>query len=239
MGEDAGSSAPSVGTPRGDDMIAALRAATRVLGSSSMRQSLQDDPDGMAGRLGLPKEAAPQLLNLLNAVERSASSPASPENAESRGSQEDPHDPEVRRILMEPFRHIRWTFMILTAMSILTFLLGLAFLLTALVRSVHEHQVSSATITIGGLGLADFVLLFYRRPWEDIARGLSNSQQARIIATSYLSGASLINPTDPQAQAALRELTQSSVEMLERFTEPNNPSGKQKKQKTANSPPEP
>jgi hypothetical protein len=192
----------------------------------------------MADQLGLPKEAAPQLLNLLNVVERSASLAASPDSAETRASEEDPRGAEVRRILMEPFKHIRWTFMILTAMSILTFLLGSAFLLTALVRSVHEEQVSSATIVIGGLGLADFVLLFYRRPWEDIARGLANSQQARIIATSYLSGASLINPTDPKAQAALRELTQTSVEMLERFTEIDNPVREQKKHKAANLPSE-
>jgi hypothetical protein len=45
-------------------------------------------------------------------------------------------------------------------------------------------------LTVAGLGIADFVLVFYTRPWQDIAANVYVSEQVKIIATSYLSGLS-------------------------------------------------
>jgi hypothetical protein len=86
-------------------------------------------------------------------------------------------------------------------------------------RAINEGDVSTSTLAIAGVGLADFVLIFYRRPWEDIGRGLSNSQQARIVATSYLSGISMLRATDSDVHATLHTLTREAVQLLEEFTE--------------------
>ena len=104
-------------------------------------------------------------------------------------------------------------------LSVVTFTIGVALLVTALVKAVNESELSAATLTIGGLGLADFTLLFLRRPWQDIARNLSNSQQARIIATSYLAAVSMIDKRDETRHDLLRRTTRDAVELLEEFTE--------------------
>jgi hypothetical protein len=195
-------------------MLDALRVVPRLLRSAAEQQALREDPSTKAERLRLPSEAGPLLLNILNAAER-AGTAAPVEDRRSAPSQ------EVRDMLMQPFGHITWSFRILTGMSVLMFLVGLAFLVVAVVQAVDEGEVSTSTLTIAGVGLADFFLLFYRRPWEDIARGLSNSQQARIVATSYLSAISMLRSDDPNAHAALQALTREAVHLLEEYTEPS------------------
>jgi hypothetical protein len=120
-------------------------------------------------------------------------------------------------VLLEAFDHIRWSFWISLGMSVILFLLGMAFLGAAVFRSLSESTVSTATLTIAGLGIADFVLLFYSRPWKDISVNLSNSQQVRIIATSYLVGVALLE--DGDASKSLEQLTKRSVLLLEEFAE--------------------
>lgn len=193
-------------------MLRALRVVPRLLRVDAAQQALSRDPAAEAVRQGLPQEAGPLLLTIVNASERKRA-PAAEERQPDPGR-------DVRDVLMQPFKQITWSFRILTGMSVLMFLLGLGFLGVALVQTVQEDAVSTSTLTIAGVGLADFFLLFYRRPWEDIARGLSNSQQARIIATSYLSAVSMLRPDDPDVQEALRTLTREAVELLEEYTDP-------------------
>jgi hypothetical protein len=198
----------AVGTPTGDAMLQALRAVPRILRSPSAQQALLENPTTEAHRLGLPAEAGPLLLNIVNAGQR-------PKTSDEKGGSTE----RTRDLLMEPFGHITWSFRILTAMSVLMFAVGLAFLVVALMRAINEGDVSTSTLAIAGVGLADFVLIFYRRPWEDIGRGLSNSQQARIVATSYLSGISMLRATDSDVHATLHTLTREAVQLLEEFTE--------------------
>lgn len=195
-------------------MIRALRVVPSLLRSEPKTHSLMQDAEAEAVRLGLPREAGPLLLNIINAGERPADSS---ERKKDRASSDD----QVRTMLLQPFKQISWSFRILTTMSVLMFCVGLTFLVVALVKATTEQELSTSTLTIAGVGLADFVLLFYRRPWEDIARGLSNSQQARIIATSYLSGVSILDRSDePGTLVKLDELTRQAVELLEEYTEP-------------------
>jgi len=196
-------------------MVRALRTVPSVLGSAKVRQALLEQPEREANRLGLPSEAGPLLLSIGNAAERRRLRPG-----ETTVNGDVEPDSQVRRMLMQPFGHITWTFRILTAMSVTMFLIGLAFLSVALIKAVNEQIVSSSTIVIAGVGIVDLVVLFYRRPWDDITRGLSNSQQARIIAISYMSGVSMIKPDEPGAHTTLHTLTREAVELLEQFTEP-------------------
>lgn len=209
---------PRIGTPTGDAMVRALRTVPSVLGSARVRQDLLEQPEMEANRLGLPSQAGALLLSIVNAAERQGSRPG-----EVTVDLDTESDPKVRSMLMQPFGHITWTFRILTAMSVIMFLVGLAFLSVALVKAVNEQAVSTSTIVIAGVGIVDLVVLFYRRPWDDIARGLSNSQQARIIAISYMSGVSMITPHEPNAHATLHTLTREAVELLEQYTEPSPP----------------
>jgi hypothetical protein len=63
------------------------------------------------------------------------------------------------------------------------------------------------------------VLLFYSRPWKDVATNLANSQQVRMVATSYLAGYALIKSGTPEQREALRELTERSLLSIRRIGE--------------------
>ncbi len=210
-----------LGSPHGDAIAYALRQVPRVLGSTAVAGQLREDPGEAARVLGLSPDLGPTLLNIANSAERRRVDARPSDTGEEEASELT--GPELRAILFEPFRHIRWTFLILTSMSILTFAIGMSLLVAAMVKAISEQDLSGATLTLGGLGILDFVLLFYGRPWDDIARGLSNSQQARIIALSYLSGISMLRADAEGAPQLLAEHTRRSVELLEQFTEP--PSG--------------
>ncbi len=214
MAVDAGAGEPpAIGTAVGDAMVRALRAVPSVLRSEGRQQAILENNEDEAQRMGLPSEAGPVLLQIVNASQ-AARSDTVEAPVTGRG------DPSVREMLMQPFGHITWSFRILTAMSVSMFVIGVAFLIAAMAKALGESDVTTSTLTIAGLGLADFVILFYRRPWQDIARGLSNSQQARIIATSYLSGVAMIESRGGDTHEALRALTRESIELLEEFTEP-------------------
>lgn len=128
-------------------------------------------------------------------------------------------DDEISDMLLESFVHIRWSFWVSMVMSVVLFLVGMVFMSASLARALGEGSVSSATLTIAGLGIADFVLLFYTRPWRDVAANLSNSQQVRIIATSYLAALSLLQQGKAKELRALERVAEHSVSLLEQYTE--------------------
>jgi hypothetical protein len=124
---------------------------------------------------------------------------------------------KIRKMLLESFTHIRWTFLVSMGMSVILFLVGLVFLFTAISKSFAETNVSTSTLTIAGIGISDFILLFYTRPWQDISKNLSNNQQIKMIATSYLSGLSILD--DKEKVKSLNSLTKNSVSMIQKFSE--------------------
>jgi hypothetical protein len=200
------------------EVDAALKAVFLLIGDEKLQRRLQDEQEfsDALDRLGLPHDARGGLLDIINKLasrraRQSDTHPASTPTPESPS--------EVQRILLESFVHIRWSFWISIAMSVILFLLGLVFFGTALMQSLQTQEVTSSTLTIAGLGLADFVLLFYTRPWKDVATNLANSQQIRMIATSYLACFALIRNGTPEQRKALEELTERSVGLVQRYVE--------------------
>jgi hypothetical protein len=128
-------------------------------------------------------------------------------------------DASYEKMQLEAFDHIRAAFWISMSMSVGLFIVGLVLTGFALYEATRQTSVSVSALTIGGLGLADFVLLFFRRPWQDISVNLSNSQQVRTIATTYLAGLALIQRHDTKGLDMLDGLTKRSVTMLEQYTE--------------------
>jgi cation transport ATPase len=195
----------------------ALKAAFRVIGDAKLQEKLQDKDlcSEVLSQFDLPQSARQALLDIITRVEQiQARAPTSDIKADAVASSS-----ETKKMLLESFVHIRWSFWISLVMSVVLFIVGLLFLGMAVWRSLSEGAVSTSTLTIAGLGVADFVLLFYTRPWQDISVNLSNSQQVKIIATSYLSGLSLLQQGKNEEFKSLEQLTKSSVGLLEEFTE--------------------
>jgi len=197
---------------------AALKAVFLLIGDEKLQDKLQDQRQAGAtlDRLGLPQDTRPALLDIVNKLSsrRANRGDTNPEPAAATSSLTD-----VQRILLESFVHIRWSFWISIIMSVILFLMGLVFLAAALMQSLNAQSVSSSTLTIAGLGIADFVLIFYTRPWKDVTTNLANAQQIRMIATSYLAGFALIRGGTQEQRKALDELTERSVGLVQKFVE--------------------
>ena len=121
---------------------------------------------------------------------------------------------DTDKILLRSFDHIQWSFVVLLAMSVLVFVAGLAFLAVAIVRAA-QGETDPATFAIAGIGIADIVLLFYRRLWQDIVENLSTTQKVRVIAVSYLAGLSLVRHGVDRVEP-LERLTGNTIGLLER-----------------------
>jgi hypothetical protein len=195
----------------------AFMAALRLIGNDELQQRLRD-PDqstSVLTDLNLPDSARPRLLDLVNRLDRFRAGASEKTRISARDAEEDAQKKnEVRTTLLESYAHIRWSFWTLFGMSVVLFLVGLGLLGLAVARSLGEHSVSSSTVTIAGLAVADLVVLFYSRPWKDIARNLSSSQQTRIIATSYLASFELLQQGRREDFALLQGLTRESVALL-------------------------
>ena len=128
-------------------------------------------------------------------------------------------DAAFDRLVWEPFRQIRWSFWISVAMSVAMFLIGAALMVVAAYEAIGSSAVTLSSLAIGGLGLADFVILFLRRPWEDVGKNLADSQQMRMIVTSYLSSLHLLAERRQADIESLEKITSRSVDLIQRYTE--------------------
>ena len=204
--------------PQITKLNSALKAVFLLIGDEKLQNRLQDEEqaNSVLDRLGLPHETRGALLDIINKLSTRLAN-----NDETKESSNIATGPisEVPRILLESFVHIRWSFWVSIVMSVALFLIGLVFLGTALIQSLDTKDITSSALTIAGLGLADFVLLFYTRPWKDVAANLANSQQIRMIASSYLAGLSLINVGTLEQLEALDELTEHSVGLIHKHVE--------------------
>jgi len=139
--------------------------------------------------------------------------------AQDHGLRSGRGDAAFDRLVWEPFRQIRWSFWISVIMSIAMFLIGTALMVVAAYQALGSSAVSLNSLAIGGLGLADFVILFLRRPWQDVGKNLANSQQMRMIVTSYLSSLHLLAERRQADIESLDGITSRSVELIQRYTE--------------------
>lgn len=197
---------------------AALRAAYQVVMDRSLRDLLRDDGQAPAilGRLRMPQAARPALLQVIDATEAQEKEVEAESHSGGAGGA-DEASRDMEGILLRSFDHIQWSFVTLLCMSMVVFLMGLAVLGVAVVRAA-QGETNTATFAVAGVGLADILLLFYRRPWRDISTNLSNTQRVRVIATSYLAGLSLINRGAAQSMEILEQLTRNSVALLDEAT---------------------
>jgi hypothetical protein len=206
----------------------ALRAVVMLLGNEELQQILQDKDHFQEAlhTMGIPESARGEMLNLLTRVERLQARAAGTSGLATRDSLS--HEPDntqnkkYEKMQLEVFGHIRTSFWVALIMSIVLFLLGLLLMGIGVSQALRESSVSTSTLTIAGLGLADFVLLFFRQPWQDVAVNLSNSQRARTITTSYLVGLTLLHRGDTKSLELLDNLTKRSVVMLGQDSEKKN-----------------
>lgn len=110
-------------------------------------------------------------------------------------------------------------------MSLTMFVMGLGFLVLAAYQAVYRPDNIKVATVVGGIGVIQIVALFYRNPLADIARAVSNAQQAKIAITSYLIGINLINqsiglnlPAEWHLQSLL-QVTDKVLGQLQDYTE--------------------
>jgi hypothetical protein len=190
-----------------------LRAVYQITTDEALQDRLRDQQEANAAlkKLGLPESdgVRADLLQIVGRIEQLKGQ----ELAQPDAAPNQPSLQETRRMLLESFGHIRVAFWISLGMSIILFLVGLVLVVIAVSRFLRS-DVSTATLTIAGLGMADFIVLFYTKPWKDVSANLSNSQRVRMIATSYLAGLSLLSEDRLDTVDRLGELTRSSIHLL-------------------------
>ncbi|MGZ5252635.1 MAG: hypothetical protein ACXWCE_20630 [Caldimonas sp.] len=179
-----------------------------------MSDAVLDDEraDAALDELKLPRGARASLLQLVNlyatAGDGADPTPAAPAAQPNKSAEEN-----VDRIVMASYHQIRVSFWISAVMSVVLFVAGLTFLALAVAQAKQGDR--TATIAIAGVGLADFLLLFYTNPRRDLAKNLASTQRVHIVATSYLFGMGLAARHDDHALRLLHELTVDSVRLLD------------------------
>jgi cation transport ATPase len=197
-----------------------LNAIFLIIGDENKRQKLDDEINykEVLCELELPQSSIVRIRDIVHRLGLEKASILKDHEKESQKI-EDKESQRIEDILLESFTHIRWSFWVSLVMSVILFIIGMFFLVTAVVKSFSEASVSTATLTIAGVGIADFILLFYTRPWQDISRNLSNSQQVKIIVTSYLSGVGLVSQNREENLKLLEGLTRNSIGLIQKYTE--------------------
>jgi hypothetical protein len=183
----------------------------RFAGNGSVEKDLIENKVPRVATAGLR-----QFAKRLQLRAESAPKAAADKNNSQRNEGE---DAAFDRLVWEPFRQIRWSFWISVTMSVAMFLIGTALMIVAVYEALRSSAVSMSSLAIGGLGLADFVILFLRRPWEDVGKNLANSQQMRMIVTSYLSSLHLLHERRQSDIESLEKITSRSVDLIQRYTE--------------------
>jgi hypothetical protein len=212
------------------ETVHAIGSIISLLGDEAIQDTLKDQEHYAEAlqKLTLPDKAWAPLLQLLTRVEQLQSraadgdQPASSPKQSGEGVGQAGGEPKINpyaKTQLEAFDQIRAAFWISMSLSVGLFMVGLLLTGFALYETTQQAAVSISALTIGGLGLADFTLLFFRRPWQDISVNLSNAQQVRTITTTYLVGLGLIQRQDSKGLEMLDGLTNRSVKMLEQYTE--------------------
>ena len=208
--------------------FAAVRAVSALASRPELREALKSDAEHATAlqELRLPESSRPELLHLVTRLEgmemRAAAEAGARGEAGDSGAVAAEAEAARRRderMQLEAFDHIRQSFYVALGMSIALFLIGLALMIIAVNRAMREGDVSSSTLTIAGMGLADFALLFFRQPWKDVAVNLANAQRTRTVATTYLVGLALLQRKDQPGLEMLEKLTGSCIGTLDRIAD--------------------
>ncbi len=196
-----------------------LEAIIQLLGNDQLQQDLRDEDHYLEvlQKIHMHEHCRVELLNLLTRVESLTENQNDDDKIQSE--KQPVIEDNYEKMQLEAFDHISTSFWVALSMSIALFIIGVILMGFAVTEAIHESAISTSTLTIAGLGLADFVLVFFRRPWEQISVNLSHSQQVRTITTSYLAGLALVQRGDTKSLNMLNDLTQRSVGLLGNLAE--------------------
>ena len=201
-------------------------ALRQVITRPQLANALQatDTRDETMEKLKITEEIRTEILNILNDLDRLRPKEAT-ETVEAVANGNSKEITTDRKFMLESFDQLRLAYRISMTMSCVMFIVGLAFLVIAAVRSFVDPQSIAVTSIIGGIGVVQIVALFYRNPLTHIARTVSNAQQAKMAVMSYLIGISLLNeqigsgkPSDGHLQNLI-QLTEKALGHLQKYTE--------------------
>lgn len=208
-------------------------ALQRLLSDPKLRQQLKAQETAPQAReaLEISEDVGTDLLTLLTDIElyqlstqtntrRPASATEKAEKAES-GTEIN----SAKSFFEEAFTQLKRTYKTSILMSVTMFVLGVGFLLLAAYQAIFRPDNITTTSVVGGIGIIQIVALFYRNPLADIARSVSNAQQAKLAITSYLIGITLIHhsigngtPNDNHIKNLL-QVTDKALGQLQKYAE--------------------
>jgi hypothetical protein len=185
---------------RGVSEYQALRRLSQQPGL--LRQFTSSDTSKEAEKtLGLTPDVAGRVKEILAGVQLQEphGDIEFPVNSRANGSGEGEGDFAVKResdsakkFLDSSFGQLRNAYITLLAMSIVTFTIGVGFLILAAVQSANGSRDPAQVAIIGGIGIIQLVALFLRNPLRDIERAAAKAQQSRIAIMGYMLAVGLI-----------------------------------------------
>jgi hypothetical protein len=205
------------------------RALRRLLAVPDLRERFRQDlsrdfisemklSDDMVTEL---KQTLLEIANLTAASETPASTQGTTEESFTARTQEAGN--EAKDFFELSQRQLKFGSQILLFMSLTLFTIGVAFLLLAAVHSITNPDSVEVTAVIGGLGIVQIVALFYRNPFRDVSRTISNAQQSKIIVLSYTLGLGLVGRDLSSGRMstpyeALSRVTDEALMRFEQYT---------------------
>ena len=212
-----------------DDYRTFSDALRRLLNRPELRDRFmqEETTSGVKDDLGVSDAMATELKQILlklgshNTISDNAGQSTTTDKLQA---QAEDSVSSAEEFLNRSFHQLHTGARVLMVMSIVLFAVGVGFLLLAAIRTFTHPNSIGVTAIVGGIGIVQIVGLFYRNPLRDIARSISNAQQAKMIVMSYMLGVHLIGKsisgeTTEDQQKALSKLTEQAIEHLERFTE--------------------
>ena len=185
----------------------------------------------VAAELRMSPEVAQRVKEIVTGVQFQAQKPASEQSADIADSTPVQAETDAaKEFLNTSFAQLRHAYVTLLVMSIVTFLLGTAFLILAAIQTFIGGRNPAEVAVVAGVGLVQLVVLFLRNPLRDIERAAAKAQQARIAIMGYmltvgLVGESVYRGTDVARDVGrLDSLTAAAITRLRsNDTKPGSP----------------
>jgi hypothetical protein len=143
--------------------------------------------------LRMSPEVAQRVKEIVTGVQLQAPEPLTEPPADSAGSTAVRTEADAaNKFLNASFAQLRHAYVTLLVMSIVTFVLGIAFLVLAAIQTFTGGRDPAEVAVVAGVGLVQLVILFLRNPLRDIERAAAKAQQARIAIMGYMLTVGLI-----------------------------------------------
>jgi uncharacterized membrane protein (DUF485 family) len=176
--------------------------------------------------LGIDEDAREAIINLVTGIEQQTAK-LKPANGSSSPKDKRPEEEitKAQKFFDNAIKELQEALIVSKRMSVIMFIVGIGFLLLAGFQAIINPENVATTSVVGGIGIAQIVVLFYRKPLADIARAVSNAQQAKVAIASYLIGnyyiqdnVGLGKATDKHLENLLK-LTENTINQLKTYKE--------------------